>query len=65
MRKFIMLIFLIIILCVVWALPLYLAVNFVCWVFHIGFRLSLLQAVAVSLLATIIHKLFFKKGGND
>lgn len=51
---------------ILWSLPLYLVVNFVCWVFHIGFHLSLLQSFALCLLITVIHDLLFEnKGGKD
>ena len=51
---------------ILWSLPLYLVVNFVCWVFHIGFHLSLLQSFALCLFATVIHDLLFEtKGGKD
>lgn len=57
---------LILILCVVIvALPLYLTVNFVCWVFQVPYHLSLIQAFALSLLATVINKLLFKRERDD
>ena len=53
----------IIIVCgIMWALPLYLTVNFVCWVFGIAFHLSLLQAFALGALANVVSNLLFKKG---
>ncbi len=61
MGKVLMLILILFICAVLWCLPLYLVVNFVCWVFHIAFHLSLLQAFALCLLASVIRSLFFKK----
>lgn len=42
------------------ALPLYLSVNLVCWVFHLSFRITLLQSFALSLLGNVIHSLLFE-----
>ena len=59
-------IILVFILCIIIiALPLYLSVNLVCWVFHIPYHLSILQAFAVSILATVINKLLFKRERDD
>ena len=61
MEKIFILILVLIVCGILWALPLYLVVNFVCWVFHIAFHLSLLQAFALCLLANVIKKLLFEK----
>jgi len=56
-----MLILILLMCAMLWCLPLYLVVNFVCWAFHIAFRLSLLQAFAICLLSSVLKNLFFKK----
>lgn len=61
MEKIIALILILIVFGILWAFPLYLVVNFVCWVFRITFHLSLLQAFALCLLASVIKNLLFKK----
>lgn len=61
MEKIFILILVLIVCGILWALPLYLVVNFVCWVFHTTFHLSLLQAFALCLLANVIKKLLFEK----
>lgn len=50
---------------IIGSLPLYIAVNLVCWVFHLSFRLTLLQAFALSLLASVVHSLLFKDNKGD
>ena len=60
MGKIFVLIGILILLGILWSLPLYLVVNFVCWVFHITFHLTLLQSFALCLLVTVIHNLLFK-----
>lgn len=60
MKNFLLLVLVIIALTLLGSLPLYLCVNFVCWAFHLSFRLTLLQALALSLLASVIHNLLFK-----
>lgn len=59
MEKILMLLLIILLCCIMWALPLYLVVNLVCWVFGIAFHLSLLQAFALCLLASVIKNLLF------
>ena len=61
MEKLILIIFVVLIICVVWALPLYLVVNFICWVFNIPFHLSLLQALAVCVGIEAARKIFSRK----
>lgn len=51
--------FIIVLFGILWSLPLYLIVNFVCWVFHLSFHLTLLQAFALCLLASVIRYLLF------
>lgn len=60
MGKFLILVLIFIIICMIWSLPLYLCVNFVLWVFNIPFHLSLLQSFAICLLIYVIKKLLFK-----
>ena len=43
-----------------WALPLYVCGNFVLWCFNIQFHLTLLQSLALTMLASVIHNLLFK-----
>lgn len=62
MRKFLLFICVIIICVIIVALPLYLVVNFTCWVFNVPYHLSMIQAFALSLLATTINRLLFRKG---
>lgn len=59
MRKIIITILILIICGILWTLPLWIAVNLVCWVFGITFHLSLLQAFAIYLLASVIKTLLF------
>lgn len=61
MEKIIALILILIVFGILWAFPLWAVINFVCWVFHITFHLSLLQAFALCLLASVIRNLLFKK----
>ncbi len=52
--------FLILMACaILWCLPLWFVVNFVCWVFHLAFHLTILQAFALCLLASAIRTLIF------
>ncbi len=48
------------ILGILWALPLYICVNFVLWLFRIHAHLTLLQSFGLCWLASIIHSLLFK-----
>lgn len=57
MGKMLLLCLLCVTLCAIWALPLYLCVNFVLWVFHAAIRLTLLQAFSICLLCCVIKKL--------
>ena len=59
MKHFVALLLILIICGIIIALPLYISVNFVCWVFNWSFHLTLLQAFALSLLASVIHRLLF------
>ena len=61
MKNFFLLIGLIILLGLICSLPLYLTVNLVCIAFHLTFRITLLQALAVSLLLSTIQRLLFRK----
>ena len=59
-------IILVFVLCVVIiALPLYCSVNLVCWVFHIPYHLSILQAFAVSILANVLRSMLSFKIKED
>ena len=64
MGEIFMIIIIAILFAILVALPLYLTVNFVCWVFQVPYHLSLIQAFALSLLATVINKLLFKREGD-
>ena len=61
MGKVITLILILIVFGILWSLPLWLVINFTCWVFHLSFHLTLLQAFAICLLDSIIRSLAFKK----
>lgn len=61
MEKIIMLILILILCGFLWSLPLWIVVNFVCWVFHLSFHLTILQAFALCLLASVVKSLLFKK----
>ena len=62
MKNFLLIIALLIVLGIIIALPLYLIVNFVCLVFHLSFRLTMLQAFVLCFAASVLHKLYFGKG---
>ena len=47
-------IFLIIALCIILSLPLYIIINLICWIFGIPFYLSMLKAIALSLILVVI-----------
>ena len=64
MGKLLVLFLILIIMGAIWSLPLYLVVNFVCWLFHIAFHLTWLQAFGVCLLISVIKGLLFNKGDN-
>lgn len=64
MGKLLVLFLILIIMGAIWSLPLYLVVNFVCWLFHISFHLTWLQAFGVCLLMSVIKGLLFSKGDN-
>lgn len=64
MGKILVLILIFALVTILWALPLYICVNFVLWVFNIAFHLTLLQAFAICLLLTVIRELLFKKKGE-
>lgn len=61
MKNFLLILCVIIFCIIIVALPLYLVVNFTCWVFNVPYHLSIMQAFALSLLANIINKLLFRK----
>ena len=61
MGKILFLIVILILLGIRWAFPLWIVVNFVCWVFHLSFHLTLIQAFALCLLATVVSSLFKSK----
>jgi hypothetical protein len=61
MGGFLFLLLFLIVCSILWALPLYLGVNFVIWACGISAHFTLLQAFAVSILINILHDMFFKK----
>ena len=61
MGKLLVIILIVFLLGIIWAFPLWAVVNFVCWVFHLSFYLTYLQAFALCLLASVIKNLLFKK----
>lgn len=61
MGKIIALIFILVVFGILWAFPLWVVVNFVCWAFHLSFHLTFLQAFALCLLASVVKSLLFKK----
>ena len=65
MVKILTFLVIIFILCMLWALPLWLAVNFVCLVFHITFNFTLLHSLAICLLISVVCNLIFKNKGDD
>ena len=65
MEKFIAIVFILFVCSVLWCLPLYLVANFLCWVFHLSFHLSLLQSFAICLLVSIIKKYLFYDKEED
>ena len=46
---------------VLWSLPLYFCVNWVLWLFHIAFRITLIQAIGVSVLISLITNFYNNK----
>jgi len=62
MGKIIILIGILLGVAVICALPLYITVNLVLWLFHIPFHLTILQALAIGLLDSVIRGLLFGKG---
>ena len=64
MGKVLVLLLILIVIGAIWSLPLYVVTNFVLWLFQIPFHLTWLQAFGICLLASVIKKLFFSKGGD-
>lgn len=62
MKGLIMLIIIIIVYGFLWALPLYICGNFVLWCFNIEIHLTIFQSIALTMLASVIKNLLFKKG---
>ena len=60
MEEIFILIFIFILCCILWSLPLYLCTNLVLWAFNISYHLTLFQAFTLCLFANLIHKLLFK-----
>ena len=60
MGKIFVLLLIFVIMGVIWALPLYLCVNLVLWLFHVSYHLTLLQAFAICLLASAVKNLLSK-----
>ena len=61
MSKLFLIIFVIVLIGIIWTLPLYLVINFVCWAFNIPFHLSLIQALAVCVGIEAARKIFLRK----
>lgn len=61
MGKVVVLIMIFLLFVIAWSLPLYVCVNLFCWLFHLSFRITLIQAYGVSLLIQTIYHTFFKK----
>lgn len=61
MGKIFVIIFIFILCAVLWSLPLYIAINFMCWVFHLSFHITLLQTFAICVVITLIRNLLFEK----
>ena len=64
MEKILILLLILIVMGAIWSLPLYIVTNFVLCLFQIPFHLTWLQAFGICLLASVIKKLFFSKGGD-
>ena len=45
---------------VIWSLPLYICANFVLWLFHIEFHLTILQSFGLGILINVIYLMIFK-----
>jgi hypothetical protein len=56
----ILLILIFIIYTIIWALPLYFCINLVLWLFHITFRITLLQAIGLGMLLGVIQSYFYE-----
>lgn len=46
------------------AFPLYVCINLVLWLFHCTTHVTLVQAIGIFLLGTVINSMFVKKGGK-
>lgn len=44
------------------SLPLYLCVNFILFVFGLSYRITMIQAISLSLVLSVIKSLYFTKG---
>ena len=58
------LIFIFIVYVIIRALPLYLCVNLVLWLFDLSFRLTIFQAIGVSVLISLLLN-FYGKGDKN
>ena len=65
MDKILIAIIIFIALSILWALPLYICVNLVLWLFGVSFHLTLIQSFGLCLLITVIRNLFFKNNGGN
>lgn len=57
----VMLILILLVCAVLWCLPLWIVTNLICWVFHLSFYLSILQAFAICLFISVVKSLLFDK----
>jgi len=64
MGKLLVIILIALVLGIIWALPLYICANLVLLLFHIPFHLTIFQAIAICLLASVIRSLLFKDKGE-
>lgn len=63
--KVIILLLAVIIMSILWALPVYICANLVLWLFHIPFRWTLLQTLAVCMFVSVVRAMLFSdKGGK-
>lgn len=60
MGKILFVIGIFILFSILWALPLYICVNFVLWVFNVSFHFTILQSFAVCSLIFVVKNLLFK-----
>ena len=64
MRMLIAIILALLLATLITSLPLYLICNFVFWVLHLTFRITIFQAFGLTLAAIAIREIFFSKEGK-